>query len=193
MGQRVDIINPFSGRAVHPGESAVRQWPWEQIADLTVAKAALAAEELNSTYINALGTTKAGIYSPVDGQVAFELRARGDGTGTADTCVIELYAAAKDILSGLFFYRRVATLSFNQGTGEWWPTAVDPAPATIFFCDEITPSNNSWLSTVVDCGVDASEDYATYVLNVHGYAKFAVIMSTKDAQTTHLYIDVRRF
>ena len=188
MGQRVDIVNPFSpGHVVHPGESAIRQWPWVNLADLTVAAAALAGGHRNSTYVDALGSTKMGVYSPVDGQVAFEVRGRSDGNDGDDN-IIEVYAAAKDILADFFMYRRIATLTFTQGT-----TAVDPAPATIFFADEIAVANNKWISTPVDCGVDASNDYASYVLNVHGYAKFAFVMSTKDANTTHFYLDTRRF
>ena len=190
----VVLMSPFDkNRAgVHPGESACRQYAWENVADLTVAEAALAGDEINSTYINALGTTKSGIYSPKNGQVAFEVRARSDGND-ADVNVIEMYAAAKDIVDDLFFYRRIATLTFTQGTGEYWPTSTDPNPATIFFSDELAVSNNSWLTTNVDCGVDASQDYASYVLNCHGYAKFAFIMSTKAANTTHAYVDCRRF
>jgi len=194
MQGAVNIISPFDKNkaGVHPGESACRQYPWENIADLTVAEAALAGDEINSVYINALGTTKSGIYSPKNGQVAFEIRARSDGNDGDDN-IIEVYAAAKDIVADLFFYRRLATLTFTQGTGEYWPSAVDPDPATIFFADELAVANNTWLTTPVDCGVDASNDYASYVLNVHGYAKFAFIMSTKDANTTHVYVDVRRF
>ena len=188
------LMSPFvKNKAwVHPGESACRQYAWENIADLSVAEAALAGDEINSTYINALAATKRGIYEPENGQVAFEIRARSDGNNGDDN-VIEMYAAAKDIVPDLFFYRRAATLTFTQGTGEYWPSATDPNPATIFFADELAVANNSWLTTPVDCGVDASQDYATYVINCHGYARFAFIMSTKDANTTHLYIDCRRF
>lgn len=194
MGREVDIMNPFekNKRAVHPGESAVRQYAWENVADLTVAEAALAGDEINSTYIDALGTTKAGVYSPVNGQVAFEIRARSDGSD-GDANIIEVYAAAKDILADFYHYRRIGTITFTQGTGEFWPTAADPAPATIFFADELAAANNSWITTPVDCGVDGSNHCASYALNVHGTAKFAFIMSTKDANTTHCYIDVRRF
>lgn len=192
--QAVNIINPFEkGKAwVHPGESASRQYAWENVADLSAAESALAGDEINSTYIASLDATKFGIYSPTNGQVAFEVRARSDGNADDDN-VIEMYAAAKDLVADLFFYRRVATLGFTQGTGEYWPSATDPDPATIFFSDEIAVTNNSWLTTPVDCGVNASADYATYVINVHGYARWAFIMSTKDTNTTHCYIDVRRF
>ena len=196
MGREVDIMNPFekSKRAVHPGESAVRQYAWENVADLTVAEAALAVDERNSVYINALGTTKAGIYSPKNGQVAFEIRLRSDGTGTADPSVIEMYFASKDIVADLYHYRRLATMTFKQGTGEYWPSAVDPNPATIFFADELAITNEPvWITTEVDTGLDASEGIATYALNLHGTAKVAFIMSTKDEHVTHAYIDVRRF
>jgi len=192
MGRRVDIVNPFSGRAVHPGESAVRQWPWENVADLSVAEAALAGDEINSTYLASLAATKVGIYTPVDGQVAFEIRARSDGNDNDDN-IIEVYAAAKDLVADHYHYRRIGTITFTQGTGEYWPSATDPDPATIFFADELAATSASWITTPVDVGVDLSQDYASYVMNIHGYAKFAFIMSTKDGNTTHCYIDVRRF
>lgn len=194
MPGAVNIINPFDKNkaAVHPGESAQRQWPWENVADLTVAEAALAGGERNSTYVDALGTTKVGVYSPKDGQVAFEVRARSDGNDGDDN-VIQMYGAAKDILADFFMYRRVAQLTFTQGTGEYWTTAVDPAPATIFFADELAAASASWITAAVDVGVDANNDYASYAINCYGYAKFAFIMSTKDTNTTHLYLDCRRF
>lgn len=194
MGREIDIMNPFEKvkRAVHPGESAVRQYAWENIADLTVAASALAAGQRNSTYVDALGSTKMGVYSPKNGQVAFEVRARSDGNDGDDN-IIEVYAAAKDLVADLYHYRRIGTITFTQGTGEYWPSATDPNPATIFFADELAVANNSWITTPVDCGVDLSNDCASYALNVHGYAKFAFIMSSKDVNTTHCYIDVRRF
>jgi hypothetical protein len=194
MGREVDIMSPFdkNRRAVHPGERAVRQYAWENVADLTVAEAALAGDEINSTYINALGSTKSGIYSPKDGQEAFEIRARSDGND-GDANVIEVYAAAKGLVSDHYHYRRVGTITFTQGTGEYWPSATDPNPATIFFADELAITNNSWITAPADVGVDASNDCASCILYVHGYAKFAFIMSTKDANTTHCYVDVRRF
>lgn len=190
----VNILSPFRKDKAwtHPGESATRQYAWENVASLTVAEAVLAGDEINSTYLADIGSTKVGIYSPENGQVAFEVRGRSDGTGSNDTCVIEMYAAALDLVADVFFYRRIATLTWVQGTGEYWPSATDPAPPTIWFCDELGVSNNSWLTTNIDCGVDASQDYATYVLNCHGYARFAFIMSTKDAQTTTFYVDCRR-
>jgi hypothetical protein len=195
MPGAVSILSPFDKNkaGVHPGESATRQYAWENVAALTVAEAALAGDEINSTYIASLGATKVGIYSPKNGQVAFEVRGRTDGTVDNDQNVIEMYAAAKDLVADVFFYRRVATLTFNRGTGEYWQTATDPNPATIFFCDELAVTNNSWLTNPVDCGVDASQDYASYAINTHGYARFAFIMSTKDANVTTHYVDVRRF
>jgi len=194
MPSAVNIISPFpkDRAAVHPGESAQRQWPWENAADLTAATTALAAGQRNSTYVDALGSTKMGVYSPENGQVAFEVRARSDGN-TDDDNIVELYAAAKDIVADLFFYKRLATITFTQGTGEYWTTAVDPAPATIFFSDELAIANEPvWISDEVDAGLDASNNYATYALNTHGYAKFAFILTTLDANTTHVYIDCRR-
>lgn len=172
-------------------ESYTGQYPWENVAALTAAEAKLGGDELSSVYIDALATAKCGIYAPKPGQVAFETRARSDGD-EEDANIIEMYAAAKDIVPTLH-YRHIATLTFTQGLGEWWPDAADPAPATIFFSDELAKSANDWISTDVDCGVDASADYASYVINTHGYYKFAFIMSTKDASTTTLYLDVRRF
>lgn len=188
----VVVMNPFDKNkaAVHPGESAQRQWPWVNLADLTVATTALAGGQRNSTYVTALGATKMGVYSPKNGQVAFEIRARLAGTGTDN--VVELYAAAKDLVANLYHYRRVATLTFTQGTGEYWPSTTDPAPATIFFADELAVSNNDWLTDMNDVGVDASNDYATFLLNCHGYTKFAVILTTLHGSTTHVYIDTRR-
>jgi|GEM_PF-2738109 len=171
------------GRVINPGVEHAAQYPWVNIADITVAEAALAGDEKNSTYIDALGTTKSGIYSPEDGQVAFEIRVRTDGSD-GDVNVVEMYAAAGDITSE-YLFRRVATLTFTQGTGEY--------TAAIFFSDELAVTNNSWLTPPIDCGVDGSNDYASYVLNIHGYKKFAFIMSTKAAGTTHLYLDARRF
>jgi len=195
MPQGVSIISPFrkNKAGTHPGESATRQYAWENVAQLTVAEAVLAGDEINSTYLTSIGSTKVGIYSPENGQVAFEIRNRSDGNNGDDN-VIELYGAAKDIVAALFFYRHIATLTFTQGTGEYWPSATDPAPATIFFSDEMAVTNNTgWLSTRTDSGLDASQDYASYVINTHGYARFAFIMSTKDANTTNDYVDVRRF
>jgi len=194
MPGAVNIINPFDKNksAVHPGESACRQYPWENLADLTAATSALAGGQRNSTYVDELGSTKMGVYSPKNGQVAFEVRARSDGSDGDDN-IVGLYAAAKDILADFYMYRRVGVLTFTQGTGEFWPTAVDPNPATIFFADELAVASTDWLSDTNDVGVDASDDYATFLLNCHGYAKFAFVLTTKDANTTHFYIDVRRF
>lgn len=194
MGLTVNILNPFDKdkAAVHPGESAQRQWPWVNLADFTVAGSALAGGQRNSTYVDGLASTIATVYSPKNGQVAFEIRGRSDGSDGDDN-IIEMCAAAKDIVADLFFYRRLATLTFTQGTGEYWTTDVDPAPATIFFADEIAPANQPvWISDEVDAGLDASNDYASYALNCHGYAKFAFIMSTKATNTTHFYLDTRR-
>jgi len=193
MPVAVNILNPFDKDkpCVHPGESAQRQWPWVNLADFTVAGSALAGGQRNSTYVDALASTIAEVYSPKNGQVAFEIRARSDGNDGDDN-IVELYAAANDILADFFHYRRIATLTFTQGTGEFWPTAADPNPATIFFADEIAVASTDWLSSTDDVGVDASNDCATFLLNCHGYAKFAVIMSTKDTNTTHLYLDTRR-
>ena len=195
MPKGVSIISPFpkDKAGVHPGESATRQYAWENVATLTAAEAALAGDEINSTYLASIGATKVGIYSPPNGTVAFEIRNRSDGND-GDVNVIELCAAAKDIVADLFFYRHAATLTFTQGTGEYWPSATDPNPATIFFSDELAVTNNAgWLSDRTDAGLDASADYATYVINTRGYARFAFIMSTKDENTTHDYVDVRRF
>lgn len=192
--QNVVLMSPFSKdkAAVHPGESAQRQWPWENVADLTVATTALAGGQRNSTYVDALGSTKMGVYSPKNGQVAFEVRARSDGNDGDDN-IVEMYAAAKDLVADLFFYRRLATITFTQGTGEYWTTAADPNPATIFFADELAIANEPvWISDEVDVGLDTSNNYASYALNLHGYAKIAFILSTLDANTTHVYIDVRR-
>lgn len=194
MPSAVNILNPFDKNkaGVHPGESAQRQWPWENVADLTAATTALADGQRNSTYVDALGSTKMGVYSPKNGQVAFEVRARLLGAD-ADVNAVELYAAAKDIVADLFFYRRLATMTFTTGTGEYWPTAVDPDPATIFFADAIGITNEPvWISDEADVGLDASNDFASYVLNCHGYAKFAFILSSLDASTSHVYLDVRR-
>jgi hypothetical protein len=188
-------MSPFdkSSAGVHPGESACRQYAWENVADLTVATTALAGGQRNSTYVNALGSTKRGVYSPKNGQVAFEVRARSDGNDGDDN-IVEMYFAAKDIVADFFHYRRLATMTWTQGTGEYWPSAVDPNPATIFFADELAIANEPvWISDEADVGLDASNDYASYVVNLHGYAKIAFIMSTKDVNTTHVYIDVRRF
>jgi len=189
-----NIISPFKKTKawIHPGEEAVRQYAWVNVADLTVATSALAAGQRNSTYVTALGSTKMGVYSPENGQVACEVRARSDGSDGDDN-IVEMYFAAKDIVADLYHYRRAATLGFTQGTGEYWPSATDPNPATIFFSDELAVSANSWLTPPIDVGVDASNDYASYIINVHGYAKVAFVLTTKDANTTHLYIDVRRF
>ena len=193
MPAATNILNPFDKNksCVHPGESAQRQWPWENLADLTVATTALAGGQRNSTYVDALGSTKMGVYSPKNGQVAFEVRARSDGNDGDDN-IVGLYAAAKDILADFYMYRSVGVLTFTQGTGEFWPTAVDPNPATIFFADELAVASTDWLTDTNDVGVDTSNDYATFLLNCHGYAKFAFVLTTKDANTTHLYIDVRR-
>lgn len=192
--QNMVLMSPFAKdkAGVHPGESAQRQWPWETVATLTAAEAALAGDKLNSTYLATLATTKVGIYSPMNGQVAFEVRGRTDGTVDNDVNVTEMYAAAKDLVADLFFYRRIATLTWSRGTGEYWPTAVDPAPPTIWFCDELAVTNSDWLSDTNDVGVDASQDYATFLVNCHGYVRFAFIMSTKDANVTTHYVDVRR-
>lgn len=195
MPNAVNILNPFDKNkaAVHPGESAQRQWPWENVADLTVATSALGAGQNNSTFVTALGTTKADVYSPKNGTVAFEIRARADGS-PGDVSVTELYAAATDIVADFYIYRRLATMSWDQGTGEYWPTAVDPAPATIFFSDELAITNNPvWLSDEVDTGLDGSNEWASYALNCHGYAKFAFVLTTLDTNATHFYIDIRRF
>lgn len=194
MPGAVNILNPFDKDhpGVHPGESAQRQWPWVNLADLTVVTTALAGGQRNSTYVDALGSTKMAVYSPKNGQVAFEIRARSDGNDGDDN-IVELYAAAKDILADFYMYRRIATLTFTQGTGEFWATAVDPAPATIFFADELAvAAGTDWLTDTNDVGVDVSNDVATFLLNCHGYAKFAVVLTTKDVNTTHLYIDTRR-
>jgi len=171
------------GRVINPGVEHSAQYPWENIADITVVEAALAGNEKNSTYIDALGSTKCGIFSPEDGEVAFEVRVRSDGND-GDINVIEMYAAAGDITSE-YLYRRIATLTWTQGTGEY--------TAAIFFSDELAVTNDSWLTPPIDCGVDSSNGYASYVLNIHGHKKFAFIMSTKAINTTHLYIDKRRF
>ncbi len=190
----VVLMNPYEKirAGVHPGESAQRQWPWVNLADLTVATTALASGQRNSTYVASLGSTKMAVYSPKNGQVALEVRARSDGNDGDDN-IVEMYAAADDIVADFFHYRRLATLTFTRGTGEYWPTAVDPNPATIFFADELAASNIDWLSDTNDVGVDASNDYSTWIVNCHGYSKFAFVFSTKDANTTHLYLDVRRF
>ena len=195
MPKEISIISPFrkNKAGTHPGESATRQYAWENVAALTAATTALAGDAINSTAITALGTTKVDIYTVEDGTVAFEVRGRTDGTVDNDQNVIEMYAGAKDLVADLFFYRRAATLTWNRGTGEYWPSATDPAPATIWFCDELAVTNNSWLTTPVDCGVDGSQDYATYVINTHGYARFAFLMSTKDANVTTHFVDIRRF
>lgn len=194
MPGAVNILNPFDKDhpCVHPGESAQRQWPWETVADLTVATTALAGGQRNSTYVTALGSTKMGVYSPKNGQVAFEVRARSDGSD-GDANVVDMCAAAKDLVADLFFYRRLATITFTQGTGEYWPTSTDPAPATIFFADELAITNEPvWISDEADVGLDASNDCASYALNLHGYAKIVFILTTLDTNTTHVYIDVRR-
>ena len=190
------LLNPFrkTHAGTHPGESATRQYPWETVATLTAIEAVLGGDENNSTYLTSIGDTKVGIYSPENGQVAFEVRGRTDGTVDDDQNVIEMYGAALDLVADLFFYRHIATLTFTRGLGEYWPSSTDPAPATIFFCDELAVTNNGgWLSDRVDAGLDASADYASYVINTHGYPRFAFLMSTKDTNVTTHYVDVRRF
>lgn len=126
----------------------------------------------------ALAAAKKVIIRPKPGTVSLEFRFRSDGTAAGDQEILELHAAA-----GLDHYAYVDQLTIDRGTMEY--------SSTIFFYDTISAAGELWLTATSEVQ-DTNNRMGRYILNTHGYDRFCFIMTTKDANTTNLYIDWRR-
>lgn len=188
MPGAVNILNPFDKDypAVHPGESAQRQWPWVNVGSMTVAEAAVSSAERSQTNMETtfVAAGKACIYSPKNGQVAATFRFRTDGDED-DSNVLDVFWACDDIVVNSRQYSRIGRLTILQGTQVY--------TAGIEYNDSITESLLKWISdTRVVQPAAADNHIAQWVINMHGVKKFAFVLITKDASTTTVYVDARR-
>jgi len=156
--------------------------PWRNnevyAGSMSVANGALAADGSDDATVEAIAAANIVLIKPRNGTVSLEFRFRSDGTVEGDQEVLNLYAAA-----GVDFYQYADTLTIDRGLCEY--------SSTIFFYDKIVSTGEKWPTATNESG-DTDEKIGWYVMNTHGYDRFAFVMTTKDANTTNLYIDWRR-
>lgn len=145
---------------------------------MSVANGALAVDGRDDATVEAIVEANKVIIKPKSGVVALELRFRSDGTEDGDQEVVNLYAAA-----GVDFYTLLDTLTIDRGTMEY--------SSTIFFYDKVVSTGEEWLTAASESG-DTSDNMGRYVFNTHGYDRFCLVMTTKDVNTTNLYVDWRQ-
>ena len=159
-----------------------RQYPWLNAGSLTATvsagEAPIDVDKRANADIVSLAAAKKIIYTPDDGQVAYEFRVRADGTEN-DAFVIPFLAAA-----GVDRYTLIGELTCTQGTQE--------ADDSTFFCDAISGLTNqkawpSWTKEVAP----AANYIARGPVNCHGYDRFLwVCTDLKNA--TNIYVDCKR-
>jgi len=145
---------------------------------ITSAETALADDERDDASVEAFADAKKAIVLPPNGSVSIEFRIRTDGSD-GDSNVLELYAAC-----GVDHYTRLVTLTCIQGTQNW---------SGGHFNDEITESNLAWPSSSREVIQPTTPDnhIAKYIINANGYDRFVFFLSTKDINTTTVYVDWR--
>jgi hypothetical protein len=145
---------------------------------LTTAQAIVAVDARDDASVEAIAAANKALIKPPNGTVALELRFRSDGTSAGDQEILELYAAA-----GVDHYVHVDQLTIDRGTQEY--------SSTIFFYDTIVSAGEQWITATSELST-TSNHIGRYVINTHGYDRFLLTMTTKDANTTNLYVDWRR-
>ena len=185
MSEIVNLFDP-EGVIVWPGAVHVKQYPWENVGSMTVAEAAVSSAERSQTSMETTfaAAGKSVIYTPRDGQVAVTFRIRTDGNAD-DSNVLDMFWAAADDVVGERIYSRNARLTCLQGT--------QLHTGSIFFNDSIVESLNSWITVPKAVQPSSADNHISqYVLNVHGIERFAFVLTTKDGNTTTVYVDARR-
>ena len=140
----------------------IKQYRWQKIGTITSAQSALGNDK-SAVLIDALDATKKIVFSPDDGQAAFELRIRGGNNNEAN--IINLYAMRDDN----DHYRLIATLTITTG---------QQTDGKYNFIDSIDKSNDSWPDNGIEVMNPGNDDIATLVLNTYGYKNFLFIAVT---------------
>lgn len=135
-------------------------------------------ENLNDdSLIEAVSSTKRVIIKPENGTVALLFRLRVNGTEN-DSNVLQILAA-----SGVDYYTKTAQLTTTAG-GQLDSNGY-------FFIDTIEEANNDWITdTAIIQPSTPDDDIAMYVLNTHGFDRFAFFATTRNS--TGLYIDWKK-
>jgi len=158
--------------------------PWMNnaayVGNITVACAAgdYDADALDNASVEAVAATTKCIVTIPNGWVGIEFRFRSDGNEDDDN-ILQCFASA-----GVDYYRWIGQLTLTQGTLEH---------TTGHFVDTITAgAAGLWPTAVSITGLAATNHIATWSMNTHGYDKWLFLMSTKDANTTNLYVDFKQ-
>ena len=141
----------------------VLQYIWESIGSIDSSQSALENDK-SAAYVNALDAAKTIIFSPVDGQVAFEIRIKGGANNEIN--VINLYAMRGDD----DHYTLVATLTVTTGQ------QTDGNGNN--FIDTIAKSNDSWPDNGIEVISNGNDSIARVAMNTYGYSKFLYIVPT---------------
>lgn len=132
-----------------------------------------------SSDVAALADSKKVIIRPENGTVSMEIRFRSDGTSAGDQEIVELHACAGDD-----HYAFVEEFTIDRGTQEF--------TSSIFYYDTIVPAKSDLWMTPIGIISDTLNHMGRIVMNTHGCDKFCLVWTTKDANTTNLYVDWRR-
>lgn len=159
--------------------------PWmdaNYVGNITVACAGTdyGTHLLGDAGVEALAATKKVIVTIPNGWVGVEFRFRSDGSENDDN-ILQCFASA-----GVDHYRWIGQLTATQGT-------LEETENTIFWADTLTAGATAlWPTAVATSGMAATDHIATWSMNTHGYDKWLFLMSTKDANTTNLYVDFKQ-
>lgn len=149
------------------------------VGNITVACAAGDYDDdaLDDATVEALAATKKCIVKIPNGWVGIEFRFRSDGNEDDDN-VVQCFASA-----GVDYYRWIGQLTLTQGTLDH---------ATGHFVDTITQgAAGLWPTTIKIC-TGSADMIAFWSMNTHGYDRWLFLMSTKDTNTTNLYVDFKQ-
>lgn len=142
--------------AVVYSRSEVLQYIWDSVGTITSSQAALGNDK-SAALVNALADAKRIIYSPADGQVAFETRWKGGANNEIN--VVNVYAMRGDN----DHYTPIATLTITTG---------QQTDGTANFIDTIAKSNDSWPDNGIEVMSNADDGIARVALNTYGYKHF---------------------
>jgi len=140
----------------------VLQYEWLAIGEITSSQAALGSDK-SAAYVNALDAGKTIIFTPVDGQVAFEMRFKGGADNEVN--IVNVYAMRGDN----DHYTLVATLTVTTG---------QQTDGTSNFIDTISKSNDSWPDNGIEVMNPGNNEIARVAFNTYGYRNFLLLAPT---------------
>lgn len=154
------------------------QYEWRRIASLTAAGTKPTTDK-TKTAVEALGSTKMVAFEVPEDKGGFEIRAYTDASSSEDDDnIVQLYA----LREGDTDYMHIGQVTFTSGTQLRGGTGGER------FADACTTASEHEVVQIIE-GAGEDDSIGTFLVKVRGYKRFAIVMTTKDPNTTTLYIE----